>query len=127
MAMQIVPKGVFSDIPRLKTCDLSNNSIKGLPDDVGMLKELESLVLHHNCLSALPATLYSLSGLKTLDVSYNRLTRLQHEIGFMEGLQVRSPPADTGSSRHSVLRCGCGHKHASLYQQQQHLLLAFKA
>jgi Leucine-rich repeat (LRR) protein len=98
VAMQIVPKGVFSDIPKLKTCDLSNNSIKGLPDDIGMLKELESLLMHHNCLSALPVTLYSLAGLKTLDVGYNRLTRLQHEIGLMEGLQVRTPSADTYSS-----------------------------
>lgn len=36
--MQIVPKGVFSDIPKLKTCDLSHNSIKSLPDDVAALR-----------------------------------------------------------------------------------------
>lgn len=36
--MQTVPKGVFSDIPKLKTCDLSHNSIKILPDDVCALR-----------------------------------------------------------------------------------------
>lgn len=45
-------------------------------------------MLQHNCLSALPLSMYSLTALKTLDVSYNKLAQLQHEIGNMEGLQV---------------------------------------
>lgn len=116
---QLVPRGVFSDIPKLKACDLSHNSMKALPDDIAALRcvqhrrcciahtvyrvggtahagcwclcscrELQSFMLQHNCLSALPLSMYSLTALKTLDVSYNRLTQLQHEIGNIEGLQV---------------------------------------
>lgn len=51
-------------------------------------RELQSFMLQHNCLSALPLSMYSLTALKTLDVSYNRPAQLQHEIGNMEGLQV---------------------------------------
>lgn len=51
-------------------------------------RELDTFVLAHNCLPALPLSLYTLTALKTLDVSYNRLVQLQHEIGFLEGLQV---------------------------------------
>jgi len=38
MRAQVIPKGLFPDIRLLKTCDLSNNSIKALPDDVAALK-----------------------------------------------------------------------------------------
>ena len=157
--MQIVPKGVFSDIPKLKTCDLSHNSIKSLPEDVCALgcvcdwpaqpptvtlcvaarpqnaneqqltrqdpqvgsaglttgfgcccRELDAFILHHNCLAALPLSLFTLTALKTLDASYNRLAVLRHEIGFMEGLQVQRPTALPGhcaaaSSAASRLAC----------------------
>lgn len=51
-------------------------------------RELDAFIVAHNCLAALPLSLYTLTALKTLDVSYNRLVQLQHEIGFLEGLQV---------------------------------------
>jgi hypothetical protein len=35
---QVVPRGVFSDIPKLKSCDLSHNSMKALPDDIAALR-----------------------------------------------------------------------------------------
>lgn len=54
-------------------------------------RDLDAFILHHNCLSVLPSSLYSLTALTTLDVSYNRLAHLQHEIGNMQSLQVKEP------------------------------------
>lgn len=36
--LQIVPKGLFPNIDKLKHLDLSHNSIKSLPDDLSALK-----------------------------------------------------------------------------------------
>ena len=109
-------KGLFSDIPTLKSCNLSRNRIRALPDDMAALRcggvggsrsgthrwlagttrptgvlphrELEALVLHHNCLAELPPGLFCLSGLRSLDLSYNHLAWLDRAIGGMDGLQV---------------------------------------
>lgn len=53
-----------------------------------MHRELEELVLHHNCLTELPPGLGGLSSLRLLDVSYNSVAWLNRSIGAMDGLQV---------------------------------------
>ena len=34
---QVVPKGVLPCLPNIKTLELSHNSMKSLPDDIGEL------------------------------------------------------------------------------------------
>ena len=56
--------------------ELSQSKLSQVPDSVGRLGHLTSLVLKSNKLTALPDTLNSLTSLKLLDVSNNKISSL---------------------------------------------------
>ena len=56
--------------------ELSKSKLSRVPDAVGKLVNLTSLVLKSNKLEALPETVNSLTKLKLLDVSDNKIRRL---------------------------------------------------
>ena len=56
--------------------ELSKSKLSRVPDAVGKLVNLTSLVLKSNKLDALPETVNSLTKLKLLDVSDNKIRRL---------------------------------------------------
>ena len=56
--------------------ELSKSKLSRVPDAVGKLVNLTSLVLKSNKLDALPETVISLTKLKLLDVSDNKIRRL---------------------------------------------------
>ena len=56
--------------------ELSQSKLSQVPDGVGRLVHLTSLVLKSNQLTALPATVNSLTSLKLLDVSNNKISCL---------------------------------------------------
>lgn len=35
--MQMLPEGLFPNIPKIKTLDLTSNALKSLPEDIGVL------------------------------------------------------------------------------------------
>ena len=56
--------------------ELSQSQLSAVPDSVGRLGHLTSLVLKSNKLTELPDSLNSLTNLKLLDVSNNKISRL---------------------------------------------------
>ncbi|XP_057331986.1 leucine-rich repeat protein 1-like [Microplitis mediator] len=60
----------------LRLLDLSDNTLKYLPKQVGKLKGLVTLKVSHNQLESLPAGIGVLPGLKYLDLSVNNLKSL---------------------------------------------------
>ena len=57
-----------------------------LPEDVGKLKKLETLTLHHNALSSIPKSLSQLSHLRDLDLSYNRIAAFPVHLSALKNL-----------------------------------------
>jgi hypothetical protein len=77
--------GSFSSLRALKSVDLSRNALTAFPVELLGLSSLETLVMHHNLLSALPPQdqMSSLKALCLLDVSHNCLDGVTDEL---EGL-----------------------------------------
>lgn len=57
-------------------CSLYRNQIKRIPDEIGSLSSLDTLLLSNNCLESVPSSLYSLLSLSVLALDHNRLSVL---------------------------------------------------
>ena len=71
----------------IKEINLSNNNIKSLPQDFGLLSMLRVVKLAGNILGSLPASIAKLKGLKELDLSNNTFSTLPVEVGLLDSLQ----------------------------------------
>ena len=109
-----IPGVVFSDDALrvvVKTLDASNNRLAALPDAVGALSNLRSLVLARNAIARLPLSLGTCANLRALVLDDNRLETLPESDAFFAGLArlksfspsraTNSPPCRTAS-----VRCG---------------------
>lgn len=87
-----IPPAVFELAAKLKTLDLSNNSIKNLNPRVAQLTNLKTLILEHNELSA--TTLQPITMLHQLQ----KLNVSQNDLGHMPRFKTHPPkiakPAD---------------------------------
>jgi|GEM_PF-3607229 len=66
--------------------DLSANSLKELPPEIGYLGKLEDLDVSDNRLTRLPRTIGDLTSLKNLDFEWNEIEELPAEIGRLTQL-----------------------------------------
>lgn len=67
--------------------DISKTGISKLPDDIGNMVQLKSLILSENKLQSLPESIGHLSNLKTLYLFHNQLTSLPESLSNLKGLQ----------------------------------------
>ena len=75
-------------LKKLEKLNLSNNKLKELTKDIGLLKNLKSLNLSNNVLESLPNSIVNLSNLTELNLKNNRLTKLPTLIFKLKKLQV---------------------------------------
>ncbi len=81
----------LNEAGRVTTIDLNNNNLTGtLPEEIGQLSELQSLVLWGNSISGeLPIELCNLSNLYNLDLGLNQFTgSIPEAIGQLSNLQT---------------------------------------
>lgn len=77
----------IKDLSNLQNLDIANNSIRGLPEDIGGMKSLVDLDAATNSIRTLPDSISELSKLKSLNVSSNRLKRLPESITKLKNLK----------------------------------------
>lgn len=64
---------------------LDHNHLSNLPDDIGLLENLEELDLSYNKLSTLPSSIGSLRSLVQFSAGHNILHTLPESFSFMPG------------------------------------------
>ena len=72
----------------LVTLNLCDNRLASLPDSLGVLHGLKSLLAHGNQLSSVPSTIRKLAALQALDLADNQLATLPDSIGELRQLRV---------------------------------------
>jgi internalin A len=81
-----MPESIGS-LSNLKTLIISNNNLTSLPKSIGSLSNLQSLFLHNNNLTSLPESIGSLSNLKELYLRNNNLTSLPESIATLTKIE----------------------------------------
>mmetsp|Transcript_100890 Transcript_100890/g.300962 ORF Transcript_100890/g.300962 Transcript_100890/m.300962 type:complete len:278 (-) Transcript_100890:62-895(-) len=91
---KLPPRAVAADVgANLRTVDLSVNSLKALPEDLGAWACLQNLTCSQNKLTALPPTLGQLAGLQKLVLSGNKIQEIGPglaQLGALKTLQLDS-------------------------------------
>lgn len=67
---------------------INNNCIKELPESVGFLRKLHTLIADCNQLKALPSTICSCTKLRLLSLSHNEISHLPEDFGRLINLKV---------------------------------------
>jgi len=67
---------------------MSSNGLQGLPDSIGLLKELRVLTLKSNQIKDIPGTIGDLMLLERLDISENLVAQLPWQMGHMKNIQT---------------------------------------
>ncbi|XP_077998440.1 leucine-rich repeat-containing protein 47-like [Glandiceps talaboti] len=80
-------EGIFS-LELLNFLEISDTCLDSVPENLGNLSNLTSLILRGNKLTCLPSTLGNLQSLKTLDVSNNELLSLPDEFTQLKTLHT---------------------------------------
>ena len=88
MTSHLVPQLAMNHMRYVKELNLSNNKIKSLPDDIGLLSMLRTVKLAGNILGSLPPSIAKLKQLKELDLSNNTFSKLPVEVGQLDALQA---------------------------------------
>lgn len=76
----------MGNLKALETLELSDNTIRALPESIGGLKRLATLTLSNNGLTRLPESLGGLSSVKLLDLSRNAIERVPGGLSCLEAL-----------------------------------------
>lgn len=74
------PAAADADAASIRAVDLSGNTLKRLPDSIGVWVGLESLSCGQNSLSELPSAVSQLVSLKKLDLSRNKLSEFPSQL-----------------------------------------------
>lgn len=81
---------LLSQVANYIIVNRSNNHLTELPESIGYMKNLESLILTRNGLKALPGTIGHLSNLAELDLSFNEIQHLTPCISYLDKLKTLS-------------------------------------
>ena len=81
-----LPDGI-GKLTSLRTLILSNNQLTTLPTTLGRLINLKRLDLSGNCLESVPETFGALTSLMALDLKYNQLSTLPNSFAYLGNLQ----------------------------------------
>ena len=98
-------------LSRLHTLDISFNALAAVPDAIGELKSLRSLLLQQNSLESLPAALSLCAKLELLDAAANNLSALPASMGSLQRLSTllldgnRHDPTNWGKKERSSCPC----------------------
>ncbi|MEE9376546.1 MAG: leucine-rich repeat domain-containing protein [Candidatus Lokiarchaeia archaeon] len=76
----------FGILKNLQTLTLRNSSIVSLPESIGELEELKELNLSKNHLSSLPDSFVNLTSITKLDLSNNQLTEIPTQLWALKEL-----------------------------------------
>ena len=79
---------LFSNLSILEKLDISDNQLRDLPPEIGLVTSLLILSLSGNALSTLPDSLCNLKSLRRLTVNSNRLVKLPERIGDLKRLEL---------------------------------------
>ncbi|XP_015592936.1 leucine-rich repeat-containing protein 47 [Cephus cinctus] len=74
------------DLGSLNYLNINQTCLNEIPDGIGKLNNLTTLVLHSNKISKLPSVIRNLQKLKVLDCSRNQLEHLPQELGNLPQL-----------------------------------------
>ncbi|OVA07907.1 Leucine-rich repeat [Macleaya cordata] len=74
----------------IRTLDLTNNRIVGIPMEIDKLIKMQRMVLVDNLIERLPVSLGKLQSLKVLTLDGNQLTSLPDELGLLIRLEQLS-------------------------------------
>lgn len=92
---EVLNIGKLTDLPseiwklkNLQTLDLAGNNLTALPREIGLLTKLKSLFLHGNSLTTLPKEIGQLPNLQWLSLSDRQQTSLPPEIEQMTQLSI---------------------------------------
>ncbi|WP_010297605.1 leucine-rich repeat domain-containing protein [Candidatus Odyssella thessalonicensis] len=77
----------ITSLPALTMLNLSHNDIAYLPEEIGILSNLEELILDNNHLTALPKSLLQLKKITRLCISNNQLDEVPSRIYELKSLQ----------------------------------------
>ena len=91
----------LDDTGRLVGLQLAGLYFQVLPESIGELYYLSTLILSNNSLATLPESIFNLSNLKYLDCSNNKLKRLPDSIGNLKNLEVLKLDNCFSAQRHS--------------------------
>ncbi|GLH14321.1 Protein lap4 [Gryllus bimaculatus] len=105
-----IHRALFS-LKGLNFLQCSDTCLEVVPDDIGKLENLTSLLLHSNKITSLPSTIGKLTKLKLLDVSSNRLEYVPREISQLGQLTslnltanaLKDIPSLIGNTKLSIL------------------------
>lgn len=78
----------LSKLPKLRSVWLTNNALTQLPEDIGLLDQLNFLYIEHNQLKELPKSVEKLKKLTVLHMGYNDFEVLPEEIRHMPRLML---------------------------------------
>lgn len=99
------------NLQHLNYLNITLTCLREVPEEIGKLQNLTTLVLHSNEISKIPNTIEKLGKLKVLDCSRNKLTSLPDEIGKLPQLTtmnissnlLRSIPTQIGNIKLTIL------------------------
>ncbi|XP_063427830.1 leucine-rich repeat-containing protein 57-like [Mytilus trossulus] len=101
------PEDLYQLAKNLRTLDLSENKLHGLPQQIGNFTSLKSLILNNNKLESLPAEIGNLKKLETLSLENNHITSVPSSLCNLTNLrtinlsgnQIKVFPADLSKLR----------------------------
>ncbi|KAI9329636.1 hypothetical protein BDR26DRAFT_721847 [Obelidium mucronatum] len=85
-SLKVIPPEI-GYLKNLQWADFSNNKLETIPTTIAHCTKLRELACSQNALTCIPTTIGSLHQLSTLDFSRNQLTIIPQEIGLINTLQ----------------------------------------
>jgi Leucine-rich repeat (LRR) protein len=79
---------LLAGLPDLKRITLSFNKIKSLPDEIGLLTQVEELIIDNNLLKELPETMSKMKSLKHLVLTNNNFNSIPEIISNLPSIEV---------------------------------------
>jgi len=88
----------IANFKSLKTLNLSGNRLTSLPPGIGQLQKLETLILSGNLIRNLPSEIANLKNLKEIDLSSNKITKFPMALTRCRKLDVANFSGNTMTS-----------------------------